>query len=104
VNAVDYPLDVGARPPHAAPAFVPITFEMTVLAAAFAAFFGLLWLLGLPALWHPVFEGAGFERASVDGFWLGIDARDPIFSREQVTADLERVGALSVTWAGRATE
>jgi hypothetical protein len=101
LNAVDYPLEAGARPAHAAPAFVPITFEMTVLGAAFAVVLGLLWLIRLPALWHPVFEGSGFESASLDGFWVGIDARDPIFSRQQVTTDLERAGALAVTWAGR---
>lgn len=74
-----YPLRVGGRPVHAVPAFIPATFEATVLGAAFAAFFGLLIALRLPALWHPVFEVDGFERATVDRFWLGVDRRDPHF-------------------------
>src|SRR3954466_13721439 len=71
-----YPLRVGGRPVHAVPAFIPATFEATVLGAAFAAFFGLLIALRLPALWHSVFEVDGFERASVDRFWLAVGARD----------------------------
>ncbi|MEZ4333614.1 MAG: DUF3341 domain-containing protein [Myxococcota bacterium] len=72
VDAVSYPIDVGGRPLHSAPAFVPITFEGGVLIAAFAAFFGLLRLARLPRLWQPVFEVAGFERASIDRFWLAL--------------------------------
>src|SRR5690349_15179392 len=47
-NAVSYPLDIGGRPAHAAPAFFIPTFEATVLAAALAAFVGLFALLRLP--------------------------------------------------------
>src|SRR5262249_14198010 len=59
-NAPDYPLTVGGRPPFAAPAFIPITFETGVLAAAGAAFFGLFWVTRLPRLSHPLFEVTGF--------------------------------------------
>lgn len=97
-NAVDYPLDVGGRPLHSAPAFVPITFETMVLFAALALFFGL-WIGGrLPELWNPLFDVEGFERASVDRFWIGVDARDPFFAErpEEVEALLARTGALRV--------
>ncbi len=76
-NAVDYPLIVGGRPAHAAPAFVLITFETAVLFAAFAALLSVFWYAGLPALWHQVFEIEGFESASIDRFWLIVDATDP---------------------------
>lgn len=100
LNAFDYPLNVGGRPPHAAPAFVPITFEMTVLSAALAGFVILLVLTRLPELWNPVFEIEGFERASIDRFWVGIDARDPALVRSVAERDLAELGALVIAWAG----
>lgn len=76
-NAYSYPLNLGGRPSHATTAFLIPTFEGTVLSAALAAFFGVFWILRLPTLWHPVFEIPGFERATVDRYWLAVDARDP---------------------------
>lgn len=94
---VSYPLDVGGRPTHAVPAYVPITFETTVLFACGAAFFGLLTLCRLPRLWHPVFEVEGFSRASVDRFFLAIDVGEGT-SRETTVQDrLLGLGALRVT-------
>jgi hypothetical protein len=73
INCVDYPLNLGGRPDFSWPAFIPIAFEMTVLFAAAATLIACLVLGGLPRLWHPVFEIAGFERASIDRFWLSCD-------------------------------
>jgi hypothetical protein len=73
-TAHQYPLNVGGRPPHMPLAFVPIAFEMGVLAAAVAAVAGVLVLGKLVRLWDPVFEVPGFEEASVDRFWLRVDA------------------------------
>jgi len=75
-NAVSYPLNIGGRPAHAAPAFFIPSFEATVLCAALAAFVGLFALLRLPRPWHPMFEVDGFERASIDRFWIAIDVTD----------------------------
>lgn len=72
VTVRDYPLNVGGRPLHSVPAFIPVAFETLVLAAALAAFMGFLMLTRLPALWHPVFEVDGFERASADRYWVEI--------------------------------
>jgi len=100
LNAYDYPLIVGGRPPHAAPAFVPITFETTVLVAALSGFVIFLGLARLLRLYHPVFEVEGFERASIDQFWLGIDARDPALVPSITERDLGALGALEVAWFG----
>ncbi len=102
INVIDYPLDIGGRPYHSAPSFIPITFEMTVLFAAAAALISALVLGGLPRLWHPVFEIAGFERATIDRFWLAV-ARDSVvqasgLDRDRAMAALEAAGALRVVW------
>jgi hypothetical protein len=102
INVVDYPLDIGGRPYHSAPAFLPITFEMTVLFAAAAALISAIVLGGLPALWHPVFEVDGFERASIDRFWLAVGAGDPALDRGRVSAALEAAGALRIVWSSDA--
>jgi hypothetical protein len=100
INVVDYPLDIGGRPYHSAPAFIPITFEMTVLFSAAAALVSAIVLGGLPRLWHPVFEVDGFERASVDRFWLAVGVGDAALDRPRDTAALVAAGALRVEWPG----
>lgn len=95
-SAVDWPLDVGGRPPHSAPAFVPIAFESAVLCGALTAFAALLLATGLPRLWHPLFEVEGFASASVDRFWIAVDLTDPSFASLEVDKQLRAAGALRV--------
>ena len=99
-NAVAYPLNAGGRPPHAVPAFLPSTFETMGLAAAVVAFLGLLVVLRLPRLWHPVFELAGFDRASVDRYWVGVDSRDSRFDPEATMQALGALRPLRIVWVG----
>ena len=71
-NVHDYPLRIGGRPIHAAPAFIPATFEATVLASALALVFGLAIWVRVPTLWAPIDEIDGFERASIDRFFIAL--------------------------------
>jgi hypothetical protein len=75
----DYPLNVGGRPLHSWPAFIPITFELTVLTVSITGVIALLWLCGLPRLHHPVFHAAAFARASQDRYFIRVRSDDPQF-------------------------
>jgi hypothetical protein len=77
---VDYPVNIGGRPLHSWPAFIPATFEITILGAAVAAVLAMFVLNGLPQLYHPLFEIEEFELASRNRFFLCLPARDPVFA------------------------
>jgi hypothetical protein len=91
-----WPLDVGGRPNFSWPAFVPITFELTILGAALAGFFGNLWLSGLPQPYHPAFNAPHFELASRNRFFLCVRAHDPYYDAEGTRRILESLEAREV--------
>jgi len=83
--------------PFSIPAFTPIMFELTVLFSAFACIGGLLVLNRLPQWYHPIFNWDRFEKATDNGFFLVIEARDPRFSENRTRQMLEEIGGLHVT-------
>jgi hypothetical protein len=97
IEVIDYPINVGGKPFNSWPAFIPITFEMTVLFAAFSAVLGMLVLNKLPQPYHPVFNAPNFALATRDRFFLAVEANDAKFNHEQVTDLLKSLGAIEVS-------
>jgi hypothetical protein len=93
---LDFPIDIGGRPLIAHPAFVLISFELMVLFAVTAAILAMLILNRLPKLNHPVFDIERFGLASLDRFFLVVDAGDEKFERRASRALLLRLGAVAV--------
>jgi hypothetical protein len=88
-SVIDYPLNIGGRPLHSWPMFVPPAFETTILVAAISALIGMLALNGLPQPYHPVFNAPRFTLASQDSFFLVIEADDPTFDAADARRMLE---------------
>jgi hypothetical protein len=96
VNDVAWALNVGGRPPHSPPAFIPVTFELGVLFSSLAIFLGLLFAyFRFPRVHHPVFEVEAFRSASIDALWLSaeVDEREA----EPLAGELRRMGARHVS-------
>lgn len=92
-SVIDYPLNIGGRPLHSWPAFVPVVLVAAALWSGLATLIGMLWLCGLPRWHHPLFGVRQFDRATYDRFFLMVAADDPHFSEDELGRLLERAGA-----------
>ncbi len=93
-QVVLYPTIVQAKPANifTVPAFFPVMFELTILFSGFTVLFGLLGLIQLPRLNHPLFASRQFHRATDDGFFIAIEARDANFCASGTREFLEQIG------------
>jgi ActD protein len=97
ISVVDYPINVGGKPTHSWPAFIVITFEMTILFAVLFAVFGMLALNGLPMPYHPVFNVPRFALASKDRFFLIVFSSDPKYDPGGTRSFMEGLAPRSIS-------
>ncbi|MDX1630271.1 MAG: DUF3341 domain-containing protein [Thermoanaerobaculia bacterium] len=97
VNEIAYPINIGGRPLNSWPAFIPVTFETTILVAGIVCVLGFFALCGLPQPYHPVFNVERFSAASRDRYFLCVEAEDPTFDLERTREFLENLGATEVS-------
>jgi molybdopterin-containing oxidoreductase family membrane subunit len=91
-----FPLIFSGKPYWSLAANIPIAFELTVLLAALAAFFGLWALVRLPRLYYPAFLCRRFRRATDDGLFIIIEAADAGFDPAATKEMLLASGCLAV--------
>ena len=97
-TVMSLPLNIGGKPLNSWPAYIPITFETTILLAALGGVIGLFIATRFPQPYHPVFNVEDFQKhGSVDGFYVGIEARDPKFDLAETRKFLENLGPLLVS-------
>jgi len=96
MNAVDYPFLIAGKPYNSYPAFVPVTFEAGILLGSFGAVFGMLGLNQLPQLYHSLLKVDRFKKATDDGFFIAIEARDPNYDPAATRKLLLEAGATHV--------
>jgi hypothetical protein len=95
-NSFAYEYYISGKPLLSVPAFIPVTFETTVLLSAFAAVFGMLGLNKLPMLYNPLFRSERFRRVTNDRFFIVIDSADPKFDLQQTPRLLESLHPIAV--------
>ena len=97
IAVIDYPLNIAGRPEHSWPAFIVVTFEMTILFGGISAVLGMLALNGLPMPYHPVFNVPRFVMATKDRFFLIVFSTDPKYEPAEVRQFLESLGPRSIS-------
>lgn len=96
-SVIDYPMNVGGKPLNSIPSFIPVSYECTILFAAFSAAIGMFVYNRLPMPYHPIFNAKNFERATQDRFFLAIEAKDPNYDSTAIETLMRSNGALEVS-------
>jgi hypothetical protein len=91
--AVDYPTIIAGKPFFSWPAFVPVTFELSILFGSFGAVFGMFGLNKLPTFHHPLFNSERFKGVTDDKFFIAIESRDPLYDKRKTKKMLKGLGA-----------
>ncbi len=92
ISAVDWPIIVGGKPMFSLPAFIPVTFELTILFAALFSVGAMFFLNGLPKVNPPIID----PDLTSHKFALWVPSSEAGYSVEKVEAFLKELGAEEV--------
>ena len=96
LNPIDYKIALSGKPFIAFPAFVPVTFELTILFTAFFTVFGMFGINQLPTFNRPIFNNESIKRATCSGFFLSISADDKNFDEVKTKTFLQKSGGKNI--------
>jgi mono/diheme cytochrome c family protein len=98
VTTKEYPLVIGGKPFFSTPAFIPITFELTVLLASIGTVISMIFVFfKLPNNSHPIHDTQYMKAVSYDKFGIIIEAKDNKFDADKVKALLSSLGSSSIS-------
>ena len=95
-SVVSWPINVGGKPLFSLPAFVPITFELTILLAALSSVGALLYLCGLPKIDPPIID----PDITSHKFALWVPDTEINYNGEQIENFFKELGAIEVKHLG----
>ncbi|MDP3684446.1 MAG: DUF3341 domain-containing protein, partial [Ignavibacteria bacterium] len=96
--SIDYPMIIGGKPFFALPAFIPITFEVTVLLATLATVISMLaFFFKFPFNSHPLHDTPYMKAVSSDKYGICIEADDVLFDLEKVKALYKELNGQNIT-------
>jgi hypothetical protein len=96
MNGIDYKIPLSGKPFIAFPAFIPVTFELTILFTALFTVFGMFGLNKLPTWYKPIFNNESIKRATCSGFFLSVSADDKNFDELKTKLFLEKSGGKNI--------
>lgn len=97
MSAIDYPIIIGGKPYFAFPKYVPIMFEVTVLAAAIGTVVTMLFFFfKFPNNSHPLHDTDYMKKVSTEKYGINIQADDELFNAEEIKKFLNELGAAEV--------
>ncbi len=89
MSAVSWALNVGGKPFFSIPAFIPVTFELTILFAALSSVITMFVVNGLPAVNPPIID----PDLTSHKFALWVPEDEVGYSVEKVEAFMKELGA-----------
>jgi mono/diheme cytochrome c family protein len=94
--SVDYPMIIGGKPYFSLPAFIPVTFEVTVIMATVSSVVAMFaFFFGLPRNAHALHDTEYMKKVSRDHFGIVIESDDPKFDERSTLELLKSLNPIS---------